>query len=72
MGNRRHSRSAANVLAATRQVRLKPAVSDVADTEARLQALQKDGVVDRVEGRRQVQKDQGGRVTTVDSLEDIR
>ena len=40
-------------------------MSVFADTEARLQALQKqkDGVVDRVEGRRQVQKDQGGRVT---------
>jgi len=47
-------------------------VSVFADTEARLQALQKDGVVDHVEGRRQVQKDQGGRVTTVDSLDDVR
>ena len=47
-------------------------MSVLADTEARLQALQKNRVVDRVEGRRQVQKDQGGRVTTVDSLEDVR
>ena len=42
--------SAANVLATARQVWLKPAVSVFADTEAGLQALQKDGVLDRVEG----------------------
>ena len=54
IGHGRPRWAAANVLAAISQVRPEPAVSDVADTEARLQALQKDGVVDRVEGHGQI------------------
>ena len=64
--------SATDELPSTGQIRTKPVPCDIGDPKARFETLKEDVVVYRVECRWQVQKDQGGKIATVNSEEDVR
>ena len=58
-------------LCPARKVSLEPTQGGACDAKARFKALQEDVIVDGVECRRQVQKDQNGEIAAVDRQQNV-
>ena len=69
--SKRSSCSTTDVLCPAGKVCLEPTQGGACDAKARFKALQEDVIVDGVECRRQVQKDQNGEIAAVDRQQNV-